>query len=99
MGFWQVARNKFSAKSLRYKGRNYNKSHTKYTKSERLMNGIAKWCSFYRANPHRFCKDYLNIQLRPFQAIILYAMFHFHYVMYLAARSQGKTYLTAVFCV
>ena len=99
MGFWQVSRNKYSKNSLGFKGKNYNKSEEKYTKSEKLMNGIAKWTSFYRANPQRFCKDYLNITLKPFQAILIYMMFHYIYIMYIAARSQGKTYLTAVFCV
>ncbi len=99
MGFWQVDRNKYSKNSLGFRGRNFNKSQEKYTKSERLMRGVAKWASFYRANPHRFCKDYLNIHLKPFQAILLYMMFHYVYIMYIAARSQGKTWLTAVFCV
>lgn len=99
MGFFQVDRNKYSSKSLGFKGRNYNKSGEKYTKSERLMNGVAKWASFYKANPQRFCKDYLNLSLRPFQAILLYMMFHYVYIMYIAARSQGKTWLTAVFCI
>lgn len=99
MGFFQVDRNKFSNKLSGYKGRNYNKSNDKYTKSERLMLGVAKWTSFYRANPQRFCKEYLNISLKPFQAILLYMMFHYVYVMYIAARSQGKTWLTAVFCI
>jgi hypothetical protein len=99
MGFFQVDRNKFSSKSLGYKGKNYNKSGDKSTKSERLMKGIAKWASFYRANPQRFCKDYLGIHLKLFQQILLYMMFHYVYVMYIAARSQGKTFLTAIFCV
>jgi len=96
---WQVDRNKYSKKSLGFKGKNFNNSQEKYTKSERLMRGIAKWTSFYRANPQRFCKDYLNISLKPFQVIILYMMFHYIYIMYIAARSQGKTWITAVFCI
>lgn len=32
-------------------------------KAKRIMNGVDAWCSFYRANPHRFCLDYLNIKL------------------------------------
>lgn len=36
-------------------------------KSERIMNGIAVWAGFYRANPHRFVVDYLNIKLKLFQ--------------------------------
>lgn len=68
-------------------------------KAERIMSGVALWCSFYRANPHRFCKDYLNINLKLFQMILLYMMNFSNYFMYLASRGQGKTFLTAIFCV
>lgn len=68
-------------------------------KSERIMNGIAYWASFYRCNPQRFVKDYLNINLKLFQKILLYAMMCNNYFMYIAARGQGKTWLTALFCV
>lgn len=68
-------------------------------KSERIMNGIAVWAGFYRANPHRFVIDYLNIKLKLFQKILLYAMMHNNFFMYIAARGQGKTWLTALFCV
>ena len=33
-------------------------------KTERLMNGVATWAAFYRSNPQRFVKDYLNINLK-----------------------------------
>ena len=68
-------------------------------KSERIMNGIAYWGSFYRCNPHRFVKDYLNINLKLFQKILIYAMMCNNFFMYIAARGQGKTFLTALFCV
>lgn len=68
-------------------------------KSERIMQGVATWCSYYRANPHRFCEDYLNIQLKLFQKILIFMMNVSTHFMYIAARGQGKTYLTAVFCV
>lgn len=58
-------------------------------KSERIMNGIAVWCSFYRSNPQRFVKDYLNVNLKLFQKILLYEMMHNNYFMYIAARGQG----------
>ena len=58
-------------------------------KSERIMKGVDTWCSFYRANPHRFAKDYLNIHLRLFQQIILYMMNWSTNVLYCAARGQG----------
>ena len=55
-------------------------------KVERMMNGVAIWCSFYLANPHRFCKDYLNINLKIFQKILLVLMNISNYFMYIAAR-------------
>ena len=58
-------------------------------KSERIMNGSAYWCGFYRNNPHRFVKDYLNINLKLFQKILLYMMMVNNYFMYIAARGQG----------
>lgn len=55
-------------------------------KANRIMNGVAIWCSFYRANPHRFCKDYLNIDLKLFQKILLFMMNFSTNFMYLASR-------------
>ena len=68
-------------------------------KSKRMLEGIALWCSFYRSNPQRFVKDYLNIHLKLFQKILLYQMMMNHYFIYFAARGQSKTWLTALFCV
>jgi len=68
-------------------------------KSNRIMEGVAYWASFYRYNPHRLVKDYLNVNLKLFQKILLYALMHNNYFMYIAARGQGKTWLTALFCV
>lgn len=59
-------------------------------KSQRIMEGIAIWASFYRYNPHRFVKEYLNIDLKLFQKILIYAMMHNHFFLYIAARGQGK---------
>lgn len=55
-------------------------------KAERVMNGVNIWCSYYRANPHRFCADYLNINLKLFQKILLYMMFYSNYFCYIASR-------------
>lgn len=59
-------------------------------KSVKIMNGIATWAGFYRSNPQRFVSDYLNVKLKLFQKILLYAMMHNYYFMYIAARGQGK---------
>lgn len=55
---------------------------------ERAMETVAWRCGYYRSNPQRFVKDYLNIHLKWFQSIILWAMFHCNYIMYLAARGR-----------
>lgn len=57
-------------------------------KREKLFDGVSIWASFYRQNPHRFVKDYLNIHLKLFQKILLFAMMHNHHFMYLASRGQ-----------
>lgn len=77
---------------------NKNKGFNKKSKSERLMDGIGVWTSFYRANPHRFVKEYLFINLKLFQVILIFMMNFNHYFMYLASRGQGKTFLTSIYC-
>lgn len=57
-------------------------------KHRRIMEGVAVWASFYRCNPHRFVKDYLNVELKLFQKILLYGMMINNYFMYIAARGQ-----------
>lgn len=74
-------------------------SEIKQDKADRIMNGVNSWASFYRANPHRFAKDYLNLVLDKFQQIILCMMFRFSNVIYLASRGGGKSFLIAIFCV
>ncbi len=68
-------------------------------RSQRIMEGVAIWASFYRANPHRFCTDYLNLALKLFQKILLFLMSISTNFMYLAARGQGKSFLVAIYCV
>lgn len=68
-------------------------------KTARIMDIVAERASFYRANPHRFVKDYLGIELKLFQKILLYAMMQHDAFQQIAARGQGKTYLVALFCV
>ena len=44
----------------------------KEERNKKLLQRINVYASFYRENPHRFAKDFLNINLRPFQQILLY---------------------------
>lgn len=99
-GKFQTSRNKNDRNvGLSTIGATYNKSSDNLTKSERLMNGIADWASFYRANPHIFVEEYLGIKLRSFQKVILYTMMHYNYTMFLASRGLSKTFTTAIYCV
>jgi len=66
--------------------RNLNKSMDNATKSEKLMKGIGLWTSYYRLFPHMFVRDYLGINLKVFQMILIYFMMHFHYFLYIASR-------------
>ena len=68
-------------------------------KSERLMDGVGYWASFYRKNPQRFVAEYLNIKLRLFQKILIYMLMVSTNFMYIASRGSGKTWLTALYCV
>lgn len=71
---------------------NNKKSDTELAaeKSERIMEGVAAWCAFYRENPNRFVKDYLNINLKWFQKILIYQMVHNDNTLYIASRGQGE---------
>jgi hypothetical protein len=80
------------------KPKNNNNINQQLSKGERLREGFKRWTSFYRANPHRFAEEYLGITLHLFQKILVYLSFHIDYLMYLAARGQGKSYLIAVIC-
>lgn len=64
----------------------------------RVLQGVKKWAGFYRANPHRFAKDYMCVDLKLFQKILLYMMNICYYFCYIAARGQGKSWLLSVFC-
>lgn len=71
---------------------------TSDTREGRILLGVDIWAGFYRANPHRFAADYLNVRLRLFQKILLFMMNICNFFCYIAARGQGKSWLLAVFC-
>lgn len=68
-------------------------------KSERMMEGIAYWASFYRKNPQRFAKEYLNIHLKLFQKILIYVMMFATNLVFIASRGLGKTWLCSLYMV
>ena len=78
-----------------------NKTDTeiRQDKTERIMNIIDERCGYYRANPQRFCEEFLNIHLKLFQKILIWAMMHYDAFYFIAARGIGKTYLVALYAV
>lgn len=97
---FQVKRNKQTkAVGVFDKKRSFNKSNDTLTKSEKLMEGIAAWASYYNSRPDIFAEEYLGISLKPFQKILIYCMMHYNYTAFFASRGLGKTWLTAIFCV
>ena len=68
-------------------------------KYDHIMNVVAKRAGYYRANPHRFVQDYLGIQLKLFQKILIWAMMHNNYFLMIGCRGLSKTFLTAIFAV
>ena len=50
-------------------------------------------------NPQRFVKDYLNVNLKPFQKILIYMMMLSNYFMYIAARGLKATPFSNVWMI
>lgn len=69
------------------------------SREEAILEGAEAWGAFYRANPHRFIKDYLHIDLHLFQKILIMMMNWSDTFVFIAARGLGKTFLSALFCV
>lgn len=68
-------------------------------KNDRIMDGVGAWTAYYRANPQRFAADFLNIQLKVFQKILIYIMNLMTVMSFFASRGLGKTYIVALYCV
>lgn len=63
------------------------------------MEGASVWIAFYRANPHRLAADYLHLDLRLFQKILIVMMNLSSTTVFIGCRGIGKTFLSAIFCV
>lgn len=66
-------------------------------KRDRHNEGVKIWTSFFRLNLHRFCQDYLQLNLFPFQMIMLYLMNVMYSSCFICARGLSKSYTTAIF--
>lgn len=56
------------------------------TDRQRTLRRIANLAAFYRANPHRYVQDFLHINLKLFQKILIYLMNVSDYFMFIACR-------------
>ena len=65
---------------------------------EKILNGAALWGAYYRANPDKFAAEYLHLNLKLFQRILLVMMFVSSSFVFIAARGIGKSYLSAIYC-
>ena len=65
----------------------------------KILNGAAHWGAFYRHNPDKFVCDYLHVNLKPFQRILIVMMFWSTVFVFIACRGLGKTFLSAIYCV
>ena len=66
---------------------------------ERVMEGAAYWGAYYRSNPDKFAKDYLHLNLKTFQKILIVMMFWSTVFVLIACRGLGKTFISAIYCV
>lgn len=69
------------------------------TSDKKFMEKVKIFASFYRQFPFEFAEDYLGVQLKFFQKLLLYIMFHFNFLMLIASRGLGKSWIVSVFCV
>ena len=65
----------------------------KQQRLEKKRTAVSRACAFYRANPHRFAKDYMNLNLRLFQKLLLFFMNWATNFLLIAARGLSKTSL------
>lgn len=84
------------------RGQTYKKVEKPLQKDKlnNLLEGVGKWASFYRENPHRFAIDYMGLNwLRPFQQVLINVCLKYPYVMIIASRGMGKSLIGAIVCL
>ena len=63
--------------------RTKKRSATRYTQ---FMDNFEEWVAYWRANPHRFITDYLQLKLYDFQQVLIYMMFFYPNFVFVASR-------------
>lgn len=64
-----------------------------HSRKERIMQGAANYAAYYRANPHRFAADYLHLELKFFQKVLIIMMNLCTVVTFIGSR--GKVFIAS----
>ena len=75
-----------------------NAGNISVLESQSRRKALGKMVAYYRANPHRFVTEWLQINLKLFQKILIYMMCASTHFMLIASRGLGKTFIVALFC-
>lgn len=73
------------------------RKNLKQRKKDNFEYGVKLWTGFYRRNMHRFALDYLQLNLYPFQLIMLYMMNVMYSCCFICSRGLSKSFCTAIF--
>lgn len=79
--------------------RSKERSNLPLNKSERQKEGTKIWANYYRQNIHRFAKDFLGLDLKPFQDIVLFEIQDNNKTCLITSRGLGKSWILAVYMV
>lgn len=67
-----------------------NRKKNGQSHSEHFEEKMHIWVAYFRQNPHRFAKEFLNVNLKLFQTILLWGMMHHNYFVYVGSRGTGS---------
>ena len=59
-------------------------------RTDTIMEIVNERAGYYRANPQRFAEEFLGIQLKIFQKILLWVMMRVDALQFVAARGLGS---------
>ena len=69
------------------------------TRYEQFMDNFEEWVGYWRANPHRFITDYLQLKLYDFQQVLIYMMFFYPNFVFVASRGLAKSTISLIFAI
>ena len=65
---------------------------------EKVLEGVGIWAAYYRSNIHRFAMDFLHVNLKLFQMLLLVMMNLCTTFVFIGFRGIGKSFICAIFC-